>query len=59
MNNRQSLLLDGPIARALFSLAVPIILANTLQTGYQLTDAFWVGRLGASRRSPRSRSAFR
>jgi putative MATE family efflux protein len=48
MNNRQNLLLDGPIARALFSLAVPIILANILQTGYQLTDAFWVGRLGAS-----------
>lgn len=24
------------------------MLANLLQTGYQLTDAFWVGRLGAS-----------
>jgi putative MATE family efflux protein len=29
-------------------LAVPIILGNVLQTGYQLTDAFWVGRLGAA-----------
>ena len=48
MNNRKSLLLDGPIPRALLSLAVPIILANVLQTGYQLTDAFWVGRLGAA-----------
>ena len=26
----------------------PIILGNILQTGYQLTDAFWVGRLGAA-----------
>ena len=26
----------------------PIILGNVLQTGYQLTDAFWVGRLGGA-----------
>jgi putative MATE family efflux protein len=48
MNDRQALFLQGSIPRALFTLAVPIILANLLQTGYQLTDAFWVGRLGAS-----------
>ena len=40
--------LQGPILRALLRLAVPIVLANVLQTGYQLTDAFWVGRLGAA-----------
>lgn len=34
--------------RALFSLAVPIVFANLLQTAYQLIDTFWVGRLGAS-----------
>jgi putative MATE family efflux protein len=39
-------LLEGPIAKSLFTLAVPIILANILQAGYQLIDAFWVGRLG-------------
>jgi len=27
---------------------VPIVLANILQSLYQLTDAFWVGRLGGS-----------
>jgi putative MATE family efflux protein len=32
----------------LSSPAIPIILGNALQSGYQLTDAFWVGRLGAS-----------
>ncbi len=42
------LFLEGPINRALLTLAVPIILGNVLQTGYQLTDAFWVGRLGAA-----------
>ncbi|QEI04724.1 MATE family efflux transporter [Pigmentiphaga aceris] len=48
MDKPQSVILTGSIPRALLHLAVPIILANILQTGYQLTDAFWVGRLGAS-----------
>ena len=48
MNERRKLFLEGPIARALVILAAPIILSNILQTGYQVTDAFWVGRLGAS-----------
>jgi Na+-driven multidrug efflux pump len=37
---RRALFLHGPITRALVTLAVPIILANILQTGYQLTDSF-------------------
>lgn len=28
-------------------LSLPIVFANLLQTAYQLTDTFWVGRLGA------------
>src|SRR6202167_3221969 len=46
--DRQKLFLEGPIGLALLQLAIPIILGNILQTGYQLTDAFWVGRLGAA-----------
>ncbi|MCC3159901.1 MATE family efflux transporter [Hymenobacter sp. 15J16-1T3B] len=41
-------LTEGPILRTLLRLAVPIVLANLLQTGYQLVDAYWVGRLGAA-----------
>ena len=37
----------GSISRALLTLALPIVFANLLQTAYQLTDTFWVGRLGA------------
>ena len=48
LDKRRTLFLQGPITRALVTLAIPIILANVLQTGYQLTDAFWVGRLGAA-----------
>ncbi len=40
-------LLEGPIVRSLFLLAVPIMLSNVLQVAYGLIDAFWVGRLGA------------
>ena len=39
---------EGPIARSLAKLAIPIICINLLQVAYQLTDAFWVGRLGAN-----------
>lgn len=47
-SQRQQQFLNGSIAKALLSLAVPIILGNLLQAGYQLTDTYWVGRLGAS-----------
>jgi putative MATE family efflux protein len=47
-NDKQKIFLEGPIGIALTRLAIPIILGNLLQTGYQLTDAFWVGRLGAA-----------
>lgn len=48
MTDKQKKFLKGPIHTALLSLAIPIILTNILQSAYQLTDAFWVGRLGAS-----------
>src|SRR4029450_12195225 len=41
-------LLEGPIVPSLLKLAVPIVLANILASAYQLTDAFWVGRLGGA-----------
>ena len=41
-------LLEGPIVPSLLKLAVPIVLANILTSAYQLTDAFWVGRLGGN-----------
>lgn len=45
---RRQMLLDGPVGPALWRLSLPIIMGNLLQTGYQMTDAFWVGRLGAA-----------
>ena len=43
---RQTALLEGPIFRSFLQLTIPIVLAIILQSAYQLTDAFWVGRLG-------------
>lgn len=40
-------LTEGSIVKVLITLAFPIILANIFHTVYQLTDTFWVGRLGA------------
>ena len=38
---------EGSVLRSIFKISVPVILANALQSVYQLTDTFWVGRLGA------------
>jgi putative MATE family efflux protein len=41
-------LLEGPILKSLLKLAIPVVMANVLQSAYQLIDAFWVGRLGGA-----------
>jgi len=45
---KQHSLLEGSIPKNLIRLSVPIVLANILQAAYQLTDIFWVGRLGST-----------
>lgn len=48
MNQQRDMrLLEGSIIGSLLRLAGPIVFANILQSAYQLTDTFWVGRLGA------------
>lgn len=41
-------LTEGNILKTLIVLAMPIIGTNLMQSGYQLVDAFWVGRLGSN-----------
>lgn len=45
-NKNLKMALEWPIIKTIFTLAIPILLANLLQSAYQLTDAFWVWRLG-------------
>ena len=40
-------MLEGPIARTLAKLALPIMASSVIQMGYNLVDMFWVGRLGS------------
>lgn len=40
-------LTDGSVGRPLLDLAVPVVAAALLQTAYNLTDTFWVGRYGS------------
>ena len=37
---------QGPVFKPLIAFAVPIVVANLLQTFYNLVDTFWIGRLG-------------
>jgi len=43
MRNR---ILNGPIERTLLALAGPLIVNNLVQVVYNITDTFWLGRLG-------------
>ncbi|MGI6364776.1 MAG: MATE family efflux transporter [Bacillota bacterium] len=44
MNNRDKIL-KGNIRKVLISLALPVVLANAIQTVYQVVDTYWVSRL--------------
>jgi putative MATE family efflux protein len=38
----------GPVLQSLITMSLPIMAANFLHLAYQLTDTFWVGRLGSA-----------
>lgn len=46
-NSQTNNLTEGSIIKSIIFLSIPIIIGNLLQSMYQITDAFWVGRLGA------------
>ncbi len=48
MIDEKNNLIHGPVLQSLITISLPIIFANFLHTAYQLTDTFWVGRLGAA-----------
>ena len=43
--NRQ-LILHGSLIRAMLSIAVPVVISSMLQTMYNLTDTYWLGKIG-------------
>ncbi|MGN0377122.1 MAG: MATE family efflux transporter [Suilimivivens sp.] len=45
--NRE-LLLNGNMVKAILTLAIPVVINSFLQTMYNLTDTYWLGRLGTA-----------
>lgn len=43
--NRE-LILNGNMLKAILSLAIPVVINSFLQTMYNLTDTYWLGKLG-------------
>lgn len=46
--NRSELILKGSITKAILMLSLPIMASNLMQTFYNLTDTFFVSKLGTS-----------
>ena len=40
-------ILNGNLKKIILSLSVPVMISNFLQVTYNITDTFWVGRLGS------------
>lgn len=40
------MILSGDLTRAILALSIPVILNSLLQTMYNLTDTFWLGKIG-------------
>ena len=48
MINKAKSIIKMPVLKIIFTLAIPVIVANLFQSIYQMTDSFWVGRLGGA-----------
>ncbi len=48
MKKNKNSLTEWSVIRSLLTLSIPIIFAQILQSAYQFTDSFWVGRLGGA-----------
>ena len=42
------LILNGNLVNAILSLSIPIVINSFIQTMYNLTDAYWLGKLGTA-----------
>lgn len=48
MKNKSEMILKGPIAKMILMLSLPIMASNLIQTFYNLTDTFFVSKLGTT-----------
>ena len=41
----RDLILHGSLVKAVFAIAIPVVVNSFLQTMYNLTDTYWLGQL--------------
>ena len=46
--HNQELILKGNMMQAIFAIAIPVMINSFLQTMYNLTDTYWLGKLGTN-----------
>ncbi len=44
--DNQQLILEGNLLHAILALAIPVVINSFLQTMYNLTDTYWLGKIG-------------
>ena len=45
-DEKRTLILEGNLFQAILTLAVPVMINSFIQSMYNLTDTFWLGRIG-------------
>ena len=43
---KRTLILEGNLFKAILMLAVPVMINSFIQSMYNLTDTFWLGKIG-------------
>ena len=50
-DSKREMILNGNLVRAILTLAIPVMLNSFIQSMYNLTDTFWLGRIGTENQS--------
>ena len=53
----RDLILHGSLVKAVFTIAIPVVVNSFLQTMYNLTDTYWLGQLSVDYLAPSTSSA--
>lgn len=49
--DKRNMILNGNLFRAILMLAIPVMINSFIQSMYNLTDTFWLGRIGTENQS--------
>lgn len=49
--DKRNMILNGNLFRAILMLAIPVMINSFIQSMYNLTDTFWLGKIGTENQS--------